>query len=199
MRMKYAHDLFMWLGSTFQHEWCNATGNPYTDLFPNDNNTLEVDIYKGVCVFTKCVYVWSHSSCESFVIDVWICFSLRVCVPPGSGPGLFLWPCSSLHLGHWHPGSRTELHYDRNLLRPVCYGGINAWLFPEKLNQCGLPINLHYSRRASWTCTGPVLLESCWPVPSPSSPHCWWPFFRTWNVSRGWTTSSTFFRACRSD
>lgn len=43
----------MWLCSTFQYELCNTTGNLYTDLFPNDNNTLEVDIYKGVCVFTS--------------------------------------------------------------------------------------------------------------------------------------------------
>uniref|UniRef100_A0A671YI77 Solute carrier family 11 member 2 n=1 Tax=Sparus aurata TaxID=8175 RepID=A0A671YI77_SPAAU len=30
------------------NESCNKTGSPHTDLFPLNNNTLEVDIYKGV-------------------------------------------------------------------------------------------------------------------------------------------------------
>lgn len=132
---------YMCLCPTFQHELCNMTGNPHSDLFPNNNNTLEVDIYKGVCV-VMCICVWSHfqlwvfkrKHMDShldlnflFFIHVWTYASLCMCVSPGSGPGLFLWPCSSLHLGHWYPGSRTELHYDRNLLRPVCYGGMNPW------------------------------------------------------------------------
>lgn len=50
---------FMCLCPTFQHELCNMTGNPHSDLFPNNNNTLEVDIYKGVCV-VMCMCVWSH-------------------------------------------------------------------------------------------------------------------------------------------
>lgn len=53
---------------------------------------------------------------------------MSVCL--GSGPGLFLWPCSPLHLGNRHPGSWTEFHHDRHLLRAVCYGGKNAyWLY----------------------------------------------------------------------
>lgn len=32
----------------FQHAVCNQSGSPQTDLFPQDNNTLQVDIYKGV-------------------------------------------------------------------------------------------------------------------------------------------------------
>lgn len=33
-----------------QHELCNTTGSPHADLFPLNNGTLEVDIYKGVCM-----------------------------------------------------------------------------------------------------------------------------------------------------
>lgn len=33
-----------------QSELCNNTGSPHPDLFPSNNGTLEVDIYKGVCV-----------------------------------------------------------------------------------------------------------------------------------------------------
>lgn len=32
----------------WQSEKCNATGSPHTDLFPMNNDTLQVDIYKGV-------------------------------------------------------------------------------------------------------------------------------------------------------
>lgn len=32
----------------WQSEKCNATGSPHTDLFPMNNETLQVDIYKGV-------------------------------------------------------------------------------------------------------------------------------------------------------
>lgn len=49
MKTKHAHGLLC-VCPTFQYELCNMTGNPHSDLFPNDNNTLEVDIYKGVCV-----------------------------------------------------------------------------------------------------------------------------------------------------
>ncbi|XP_029906751.1 natural resistance-associated macrophage protein 2-like isoform X4 [Myripristis murdjan] len=43
---------------------CNATGSPHTDLFPPDNNTLEVDIYKGGvvlgCFFgPAALYIWA--------------------------------------------------------------------------------------------------------------------------------------------
>lgn len=31
-----------------QNKSCNETGSPHTDLFPLNNETLEVDIYKGV-------------------------------------------------------------------------------------------------------------------------------------------------------
>ncbi|XP_069394422.1 natural resistance-associated macrophage protein 2 isoform X2 [Paralichthys olivaceus] len=46
------------------HEECNATGSPHTDLFPMNNNTLEVDIYKGGvvlgCVFgPAALYIWA--------------------------------------------------------------------------------------------------------------------------------------------
>ncbi|KAM9409849.1 natural resistance-associated macrophage protein 2-like isoform 3-T3 [Pholidichthys leucotaenia] len=43
---------------------CNATGIPHTDLFPLDNSTLEVDIYKGGvvlgCFFgPAALYIWA--------------------------------------------------------------------------------------------------------------------------------------------
>lgn len=47
--------LCLWL----QNNLCNATGSPHTDLFPLNNGTLEVDIYKGVSVViitTKNIY-----------------------------------------------------------------------------------------------------------------------------------------------
>lgn len=39
----------MCLCPTLQHEFCNITSGPYAHLFPNNNDTLQVDIYKGVC------------------------------------------------------------------------------------------------------------------------------------------------------
>lgn len=39
----------MCLCPTLQNELCNITGSHTTDLFPNNNDTLQVDIYKGVC------------------------------------------------------------------------------------------------------------------------------------------------------
>ncbi|KAI3370219.1 hypothetical protein L3Q82_025005, partial [Scortum barcoo] len=44
--------------------FCNKTGSPHTDLFPLNNNTLEVDIYKGGmvlgCFFgPAALYIWS--------------------------------------------------------------------------------------------------------------------------------------------
>ncbi|AWP03031.1 Solute carrier family 11 member 2 [Scophthalmus maximus] len=46
------------------NEQCNATGSPHTDLFPLNNDTLEVDIYKGGvvlgCVFgPAALYIWA--------------------------------------------------------------------------------------------------------------------------------------------
>ncbi|XP_051272114.1 natural resistance-associated macrophage protein 2 isoform X3 [Dicentrarchus labrax] len=46
------------------HEFCNKTGSPHSGLFPQDNNTLEVDIYKGGvvlgCVFgPAALYIWA--------------------------------------------------------------------------------------------------------------------------------------------
>ncbi|XP_029007453.1 natural resistance-associated macrophage protein 2 [Betta splendens] len=43
---------------------CNATGSPHTDLFPTNNETLEVDIYKGGvvlgCFFgPAALYIWA--------------------------------------------------------------------------------------------------------------------------------------------
>lgn len=43
---------------------CNTTGSPHTDLFPLNNNTLEVDIYKGGivlgCFFgPAALYIWA--------------------------------------------------------------------------------------------------------------------------------------------
>ena len=32
----------------FQYNICNQTGSPHLDLFPLNNETLQVDIYKGV-------------------------------------------------------------------------------------------------------------------------------------------------------
>lgn len=39
----------MCLCPTLQHNLCNSTGSPHANLFPNNNDTLQVDIYKGVC------------------------------------------------------------------------------------------------------------------------------------------------------
>ncbi|KAG5836287.1 hypothetical protein ANANG_G00252990 [Anguilla anguilla] len=46
------------------NEMCNKTGSPHTDLFPLDNSTLEVDIYKGGvvlgCYFgPAALYIWA--------------------------------------------------------------------------------------------------------------------------------------------
>uniref|UniRef100_H3CNP7 Solute carrier family 11 member 2 n=1 Tax=Tetraodon nigroviridis TaxID=99883 RepID=H3CNP7_TETNG len=46
------------------HEFCNMTGNPHSDPFPNNNDTLEVDIYKGGvvlgCFFgPAALYIWA--------------------------------------------------------------------------------------------------------------------------------------------
>ncbi|XP_073324676.1 natural resistance-associated macrophage protein 2-like isoform X2 [Pagrus major] len=46
------------------NESCNKTGSPHTDLFPLNNKTLEVDIYKGGvvlgCVFgPAALYIWA--------------------------------------------------------------------------------------------------------------------------------------------
>ncbi|XP_017271282.1 natural resistance-associated macrophage protein 2 isoform X2 [Kryptolebias marmoratus] len=46
------------------NEMCNATGSPHTDLFPLNNGTLEVDIYKGGvvlgCFFgPAALYIWA--------------------------------------------------------------------------------------------------------------------------------------------
>lgn len=58
----------------------------------------------------------------------WSCFPnlalLTVCVAvAGSGAGLFLWPCGTLHLGRGDPCSWSELHHDWNVFWPVCHGG----------------------------------------------------------------------------
>uniref|UniRef100_A0A3Q4AKA7 Uncharacterized protein n=1 Tax=Mola mola TaxID=94237 RepID=A0A3Q4AKA7_MOLML len=46
------------------HELCNTTGSPHADLFPLNNGTLEVDIYKGGvvlgCFFgPAALYIWA--------------------------------------------------------------------------------------------------------------------------------------------
>ena len=41
----------------------------------------------------------------------------------GRSAGLLLRPGCSLHLGHWDPGGRAELHHDRDVLRAVRHGG----------------------------------------------------------------------------
>lgn len=41
--------------SLFQFTVCNQTGSPHSHLFPVDNKTLEVDIYKGVRIASKTV------------------------------------------------------------------------------------------------------------------------------------------------
>lgn len=40
-------------GSFFQFAVCNQTGSPHSGLFPLNNDTLEVDIYKGVGVHSE--------------------------------------------------------------------------------------------------------------------------------------------------
>lgn len=35
----------------FQNNVCNQSGIPHLDLFPLDNKTLPVEIYKGVCFY----------------------------------------------------------------------------------------------------------------------------------------------------
>lgn len=39
----------MCLCPTLQHELCNFTSSREANLFPNNSDTLQVDIYKGVC------------------------------------------------------------------------------------------------------------------------------------------------------
>lgn len=44
-------DIFhVFLCPCLQNALCNQTGSPHTNLFPINNGTLEVDIYKGVCL-----------------------------------------------------------------------------------------------------------------------------------------------------
>uniref|UniRef100_A0A3P8NPC7 Solute carrier family 11 member 2 n=1 Tax=Astatotilapia calliptera TaxID=8154 RepID=A0A3P8NPC7_ASTCA len=50
--------------SNMDNAMCNKTGSPHTDLFPLNNNTLEVDIYKGGivlgCFFgPAALYIWA--------------------------------------------------------------------------------------------------------------------------------------------
>lgn len=40
--------VFVFFNFLFQYSVCNQTGIPHLDLFPLNNATLEVDIYKGV-------------------------------------------------------------------------------------------------------------------------------------------------------
>lgn len=136
MRVKYAHDLLcvcfplfsmncaMWLATLIQISSLTTT----TRLRWTSIGGYVWSWYVHLILFQR-------KATHGFTFG-----SLCMCVSPGSGPGLFLWPCSSLHLGHRHPGSRTELHYDRNLLRPVCYGGMSTWSFTEKHKQRGLVI-----------------------------------------------------------
>lgn len=52
---------------TLQYELCNKTGSHDSDLFPNNNGTLEVDIYKGVGVGHdhNNMYFWTLFNCDS--------------------------------------------------------------------------------------------------------------------------------------
>lgn len=111
-----------------QNQFCNQTGSPHTDLFPLNNETLQVDIYKGVRVIFRLRCVTRQPACYHLVAERVV--TMRSwCVFPGSGPGLLLRACGSLHLGSGHPGSRTELHHDRHLLWPVRDGGKSACRF----------------------------------------------------------------------
>lgn len=43
-----ATDVCVCVRFLFQYNVCNQTGSPHLDLFPLNNETLQVDIYKGV-------------------------------------------------------------------------------------------------------------------------------------------------------
>lgn len=51
----------MCLCPCLQNALCNASGSPHSDLFPVNNGTLEVDIYKGVCLFIITITINPHS------------------------------------------------------------------------------------------------------------------------------------------
>lgn len=128
--------------SLFQFAVCNQTGSPHSHLFPADNETLEVDIYKGVRVASRTVVMKQvagrFKNIPAFVLKKKKSTGLPVLVPAfcflvlalllirlftGCGPGLLLRPHGALHLGCGDPCGRSELHNDRNVLRSVCDGG----------------------------------------------------------------------------
>lgn len=69
----------------------------------------------------------NESSLCQMMMDTCVIDNFWMSACSGSGPGLFLWPCSPLHLGARDPGSWTEFHDDRHLLWAVCHGGKSAY------------------------------------------------------------------------
>lgn len=77
--------------------------------------------------------------------------STYLCVFPGGGAGMFLWPRSPLYLGNRDPCCRTKLHHDRDLFWTVRHGGRDGccfWLLCmgtlslqqfHSLQDCGCP------------------------------------------------------------
>lgn len=61
------------------------------------------------------------------------------CPCTGRHPGLLFRGGGTVHLGHWNPGSRTELHDDRDLCRAVRHGGEGRG--------CWLPAPLGHGRQ----------------------------------------------------
>ncbi|KAK7799635.1 hypothetical protein U0070_006072 [Myodes glareolus] len=58
------HFFFFWKTNKQVVNVCRNSNNPHTDLFPNDNSTLAVDIYKGGvvlgCYFgSTALYIWA--------------------------------------------------------------------------------------------------------------------------------------------
>lgn len=167
----------------------------------NKKKNHKVSFYWGANLRTRVPVGYSWSGWK-----IWYLASCLSLCPSGSGVGLLLRSCSSLHLGCGDSGSRSELHHDRNLLWAVCDGSEDTCRMQSDVWDSLLWLSVNFVMyflflsvlRVFWTWSGLVSLGCCWLAPSPSHLHCWSPFFRTFIIWRGWTTSSTYFKACRS-
>lgn len=84
-----------------QNQLCNQTGSPHTDLFPLNNETLQVDIYKGVRVVfrPRCQPGCCHLVAEG-VVMTWSCFFQGVVLGCFFGPAaLYIWAVGILAAG----------------------------------------------------------------------------------------------------
>lgn len=68
---------------------------------------------RNQCMGTEFQHVF-HNNTDPVDVDIY----------KGCLPGLCIWHVPTVRLGHWYSSCWTELHNDRNLLRPIHHGGI---------------------------------------------------------------------------